>query len=107
MRTYFKILSITVGIQILGFLICYLLDFIFETQESSTILPLYVGALFMMISMVLGVILPIRWCSTISKKIITIFLLPTNYTILLCIVFVIRFIGNIGDILNNLPDNFG
>lgn len=57
--------------------------------------------------MILGIILPICWCDTLLKKIIIILLLPTNYTPLLCILFVIKFITNIGNILNNLPINFG
>jgi hypothetical protein len=43
MRTYLKIFSITVGIQIFGFLICYLLDSIFKIKSSSTMFPLYIG----------------------------------------------------------------
>lgn len=34
MRTYLKIFSITVGIQIFGFLICYLLDSIFKIKRK-------------------------------------------------------------------------
>jgi hypothetical protein len=107
MRTYLKIFSITVGIQIFGFLICYLLDSIFKIKSSSTMFPLHIGIFFILISMILGIILPICWCDTLLKKIIIILLLPTNYTPLLCILFVIKFITNIGNILNNLPINFG
>lgn len=107
MRTYLKIFSITVGIQIFGFLICYLLDSIFKIKSSSTMFPLYIRIFFILISMILGIILPICWCNTLLKKIIIILLLPTNYTPLLCILFVIKFITNIGNILNNLPINFG
>ncbi len=107
MRTYLKIFSITVGIQIFGFLICYLLDSIFKIKSSSTIFSLYIGIFFILISIILGIILPICWYSTLLKKVITILLLPTNYTPLLCILFVIKFITNIGNVLNNLPINFG
>lgn len=107
MRTYLKIFSITVGIQIFGFLICYLLDSIFKIKSSSTIFSLYIGIFFILISIILGIILPICWYSTLLKKVITILLLPTNYTPLLCILFAIKFITNIENILNNLPINFG
>lgn len=107
MRTYFKILSITAGIQIFGFLVCYGLDFLLESQGTSTLLPLYIGAVFVMISTILGIVLPIFLYNTRIQKIITIFLLPTNYTILICIMAIIKFVSDIGDILNNIPDNFG
>ena len=72
MRTYLKIFSITVGIQIFGFLICYLLDSIFKIKSSSTMFPLHIGIFFILISMILGIILPICWCDTLLKKIILI-----------------------------------
>lgn len=92
MRIYLKILSITTVIQIAGVVVCYFLDFLLKSQQSSTILPFCIGFAFVVISTLLGVILPILWRDKLLHKIITILLLPTNYTVILGIIFVMKFL---------------
>lgn len=107
MRIYLKILAITAGMQIVGVILCYLLDYLLRNQETSTIFPLAVGGSLVLISTILGIVLPVCWCKTIPKKIITILLLPTNYTILICLIILVKFVMAFGNILSNIPKNFG
>lgn len=107
MRTYFKILLITAGIQIAGYVITYRVDDLLMPTGKSTVVPFYIGAFFLVCSLLAGIILPIRWCKTIRKRILTIFLMPTNYTWLVIVIMVIVFVSRSLDALTNLPINFG
>lgn len=107
MKTYLKIFAITASIQLVGFVLAKLVDELLRNYKTSTIVPFYVGSAFVLISIILGIILPLYWCDTKLKKVLTIFLLPTNYTWLIAIISVILFVRNILNGLGNLPDNFG
>jgi len=60
-----------------------------------------------MISMILGVVLPLKRFRLWRSRLLTILLLPTNYTWLVIAVAVIRLVGNILHVLEGIPDNFG
>ena len=108
MKTYFKILFITVSIQILGFLMMKLIDNIsIAGGKESTVFPFWFLAISIFISTVLWIILPILWCKTKKGKIAAIIFLPTNYTWLVIILAVIKLVGVIFNSLDGIPDNFG
>lgn len=107
MKIYLKTLAITAGIQIVGFMLAFLLDGLLSRLESSTIAPVYIGGFFVLLSMIIGFALPAKWCETRGKMALTILLLPTNYTWLVLAIAVIKFVGNILNILKNIPANFG
>lgn len=100
-------MAITGGMQIVGFVLCYLLDYLFRSQETSTIFPLSVEVVLVLVCTVLGIVLPILWCKTTTCKIATILFMPTNYTVLVCTIVFVKFIATLGSILNDIPDNFG
>ncbi len=107
MKTYFKILAITAGIQLGGFGLTYLWDAILAGGETSTIAPLFVGGLFLLASMAAGIILPIKWCQGLRQKLLTILLLPTNYTWLVIAVALVRFVLGLLEILEGISESFG
>lgn len=108
MKTYFKILFITVSIQVMGFLMMNLIDNISMADgEKSTVFPVWFWLTSILISTVLGIVLPILWCKTKKGKITAIIFLPTNYTWLFIIVAVIKLAGLIFNVLDGIPDNFG
>lgn len=107
MKTYLKILAITATIQIAGFALTFFIDNMLIEQGRSTIIPIFIGGFCLVISIVLGIVLPIKWCSSKSHKMMTIVFLPTNYTWLLIAVAVAKLVGNILDILDSIPANFG
>lgn len=100
-------LAVTAGIQIVGFSLTYWLDFFLSKFGSSTIAPVFIGGSFLVLSMIVGLILSLKWCGSWKKKILTILLLPTNFTWILFIIAAIRLVGGILDILENIPSNFG
>lgn len=107
MKTYFKILGITLGIQLFGFILAYLVDHVFLTNGSDSMLPFIIGGLFLLVSSILGILLPIIWCDSLKHKIVSIVLMPTNYTWLLLIILVVTFVMKIVQIFKNVPSNFG
>lgn len=107
MKIYLKILSITAGLQLAGFILMYVVDYFVKPMKESTIFPIYIGVVFMIISVILGVLLPIKWYEKKWKKICGIMLLPTNYTWIVIAISLVKVVENLLNILFNLPDNFG
>lgn len=107
MKAYLKILAITASIQLLGFLIAYGVDFLLKSAANSTIFPIFIIIIAVLSSLILGIVLPIRWCNNRLYKIVTILLLPTNYTWIFIIFGVIKIVKSILDILESIPPNFG
>lgn len=107
MKTYFKILAITAGLQLGGFGLTYLLDAYLAGGQTSTLAPLFVGGLFLLASTAVGIFLPIKWCHGFRQKLLTILLLPTNYTWLILAAAVVRFVLGLLEILEGISRNFG
>lgn len=107
MKTYFKILAITAGIQLGGFGLTYLLDALLAGGGTSTLAPLFVGGLALLGSMAAGIVLPIKWCKGLRQKLLTILLLPTNYTWLILAVAVVRFVLGLLEVLEGIGSSFG
>lgn len=107
MKVYLKILSIAVAIQLIGFILTYTFDAIVQGNNVSRIVPIFIGLASVVLSMVLSLFFACRWCSTKRRALVTYLLLPTNYTLMILWILVIRFVGKILDILGNIPNNFG
>ena len=97
MKTYFKILAITLGIQLISFCLFCAGDQIFNGSMISVCI----------VSMIFGIFLPIRWYDTGKEKFLGILLLPTNYTWLFLVLSVVFFVNGLLDLLTKIPDNFG
>lgn len=107
-KVYVKILSIAVAIQLVGLALTCVLGFVLPTFVSqSTIAPVFVFAAFLVSSMVLALLLALKWCKTKKIALVTYILLPTNYTWLILAILVVRFVAVIVDILSSIPSNFG
>jgi len=107
MKTYFKIFAVTIAVQIIGFVLAYVTDEFLRIQNVSTVLPVAFLLSGVLISTILGIILPVVFGKTLKQKLLTIFLLPTNYVWLLIIFMVIYFYHHIVEILTHIPANFG
>ena len=103
MKKYLKILAITAGIQIISFCLFYLSDRLL----TNSMLPVCIMLSGIIVSEALGIILPIKWCSTKKQKVLSIIFLPTNYTLLFLVLSVVFFVHGLLDILPQIPDNFG
>ena len=65
------------------------------------------GGLFLLASTAAGIILPIKWCQGLRQKLLTILLLPTNYTWLILAVAVVRFVLGLLEVLEGISGSFG
>ena len=107
-KTYLKILVMAFLVQFLSFIIMYFLDYIFGVlSNNSTIIPLIIGMGGLMTSTIIGVILPIRYEKSLVNKILTIILLPTNYTLILCFFGMLKLAKSIRQIIIDLSKYFG
>lgn len=107
MKTYLKILFISGGLQILAFVVRRVVDYLTIKSTGSSMLPFYAFLVCMVLSMIIGIILSLKWYSSLRAKILGIVLLPTNYTLLTMFVIVSRGIKVFIKILQDLPSNFG
>ena len=107
MKLYFKVLAITSSLLLFGFFTTYFLDWILSSTKSSSILPFCVGAVFLLTSNLLGILLPVLWGNNAKQKIAIILLLPTNYSIAITIIVIFVFVDSIINVLISLPSNIG
>lgn len=107
MRTYLKILLITSGLQILAFAGENLMDFLTRKSSTSSMLSFHVFLFCIVLSMIFGIILPLKWYSSLKGKMLGILLLPTNYTLLGMVLAVVRGLDIFIKIFQKLPSNFG
>lgn len=101
MKVYFKILGITLVIQLLGFALG-LIAINLTTYSGVTIFV--IGCIS---SIVVDIVLSIRWGSNIWNKLTCIFFMPTNYTLIIALGLAVSYIGKWLDVLTDLPPNFG
>lgn len=106
-KVYFRLLFITVIIQLIGFLITYAIDFLLSRAGINSFVHVFIGLICIVISVIIAGMLSIKWCNNKHTALIINLLLPTNYTWLFIVVIVIRFVGTILDIFKNIPKNFG
>ncbi len=100
MKVYFKILGITAGMQLLGFIV----------EELMSDISIYGIVIFLAVccfSIIVDIVLSVKWGKTLAQKFVCIFLMPTNYTLILFLLYIAWFVGEWLDILTNFPSNFG
>ena len=107
MKTYFKILAITAGLQIIGFFLTYCVDGMLPRIESSTVMPVFLAVFFIILSMVVGLVLSVKWFTHWKGRILAFLLLPINYTWLLFVIAAIKLVKGILGIMEEIPANFG
>lgn len=107
MSRYLKILVITLFIQIF----CFTLFKVLSTGQNSSLMADKIGTVFFFaaipVSIITDIVLAVMWGTNIKEKLTYIFLMPTNYTWIIVLVFFIRFVKGVGKILHNIPANFG
>ncbi len=103
LKKYFEILSITLLIQLTGFVGMEIGDSLFKNGTAG------VGLLFMCLiaSTLTGIIAPLFCFSKVSHKILAILFLPTNYTMIIMIFILNSILTNILNGIRNMPPNFG
>lgn len=106
-KVYFRLLFIAVAIQVMGFLITYAIDFLLSKAGVKSFFHVFIGLICIVVSMVIVGILSTKWCNNKYSALIINLLLPTNYTWIVIVVIVIRFVNAILDIFKNIPKNFG
>lgn len=107
MKKYIKILIITLGIQLGCLIIGMLLANMFRMQENLAPLGTVLFLISFLISIVVDIVLSIKWGANLAERLIYIFLMPTNYTLLIFILLASRVIRQWMEILYNLSPNFG
>lgn len=107
LKTFVKILIITVLMQSLTLAITVTVDKAMATYDKSSVVSVVLMLAGIMISTPIGIILPIKWCNTKQAKLLVILLLPTNYTWLILLLIFVKMLSVIYDIINNIPPNFG
>lgn len=107
MKNYIKILFITFGIQIAGYICMNLTDYFFRTFSICTVASVYVLGIFIASSMILSIFLSMKWQKTNLAKFVSVILMPTNYTWLIIAIIAVNFLNRILEIMQNLPPNFG
>ena len=107
MKRYIKILMITLGIQLGSLIIAMLLANMFRMQGNLAHLGTVLLLISFPISIVVDIVLSIKWGTSLAEKLIYIFFMPTNYTLFIFILFAFRHIRQWMEILYNLSPNFG
>lgn len=79
MKPYFKILLITLAVQLGGLGVSKLLYNLSGGSGVLYDLRFVIVLLCILASIIIDIVLAIRWGTSIGKKLIYIFLMPTNY----------------------------
>ena len=106
MKPYLKILLITFVIQLGGLAVSNLL---YDLSGGDLVLSRVGDAIIVLCilaSIIVDIILAIRWGSSIGKKLIYIFLMPTNYLWLAWLIWVFWYVGQWFEMLREFNQNF-
>ena len=107
MKDYIKILCITASIQITGFLMMHICDILLAYKDSSSAFPAFIFVIGIVISTIVGITMAIKKGKTLKQRLLMIFLMPTNYTWLVCVITFVSIVKSILDIITDLSRNFG
>ena len=107
MKIYLKILSITAALQLISIIIVFKGNDIINAVTGINFLGAAVGGVLLVVSIILGVVLPIKWYKKNWQKFCGIVLLPTNYSWLVVGTILKKSVDIILNILFNVPENFG
>lgn len=107
MKKYMQILCVTASIQITGFLMMWFCDSLLFYVKSSSVFPVLIFTIGIVISTIIGITMAIKRGKTLKQKLLMIFLMPTNYTWLVCMFAFVSIVKSIINIITNLSHNFG
>ena len=102
MKNYTKILLITLAIQLSGIVLKLLLSKMGSGSETLIMLGNIIVVACVIASVIVDIILAIRLGTNIRKKLIYIFLMPTNYLWILYIIWAFLYIGQWIHMLSNI-----
>lgn len=92
MRNYAKILLITLAIQLSGFVVKLLLFKLLGDADAVDMIGNIIVVISIIASVIVDFILAFRFGTSIKKKLIYIFLMPTNYLWMLYVVWTFWYI---------------
>lgn len=78
-----------------------------SSSNESTIIPSLAFIATIVFSNILSVILSVLWCKTLKSKLLTILLMPTNYTLIIFVFLIITFVWKFIKAIGNIPENLG
>lgn len=107
MKTYVKILALTLLIQIFGLSLAWLTNGLFKTSgiNAGVFSGIILGTFILSIGT--DICLALRWGISRKEKLILILLMPTNYTWILMGIAVILLFRQIIDLLQHFPKTLG
>lgn len=79
MKTYFRILFITMLIQLAGFGILFIFNNVTPTGSILSDVGFWIFLASFSIAIIVDIVLAIRWGENLKHKLVCIFLMPTNY----------------------------
>lgn len=107
-RTYFKVLMAALAILIVSIIFSSITQAVANSVEKTTVAPIIIIAVGVVISTAVGIILPILYCKGLKNKLLTIFLLPTNYMIPVFLLVAYKAISTALEIISDFPaESFG
>ena len=79
MKTYFRIVFITMMIQFAGFGILFICNSMTPTRSVLSDVGFWTFLASFPIAIIVDIVLAIRWGENLKHKLVCIFLMPTNY----------------------------
>ena len=104
MKSYLKILLITLAIQVGGLVVSKILYNLSGGTGVLSDLRIIIVLLCILASIIVDIVLAIRWGTSIGKKLIYIFLMPTNYLWLAWLVWAYWYIYQWIEMLGSIYD---
>ena len=99
--------SISTSILLLSKVFSFSAERMIESSGQSSVFPTLIWMAGLMLSTMVGVVLPLRLCKTVKGKILTILFLPTNYVFFIILYYAYRLCHLIFNILSNFSPHFG
>lgn len=93
MKTYFRIIFITMMIQLAGFGILFIFNNMTSTVSVLSDVGFWIFLASFPIAIIVDIVLAIRWGEDLKQKLVCIFLMPTNYVGPILFVGVYLYIG--------------
>ena len=106
LKLFLRLLLLTISIQIIGFVIAFCVDQLL-VFEHATILPFYIGSIFVAASIAADIIIVMRKKISVKEKLVCILCMPTNYVWVLIGALVYLFVKILFNIATETPPNFG
>jgi|BioPla2DNA2_1021312.scaffolds.fasta_scaffold100539_2 uncharacterized protein YacL len=102
MKNFIKICLITLAIQLGGIVVGLLVSNLCSASDLLKRLGTTSVLISVLVSIMVDIILAIRWGTNIKKKLIYIFLMPTNYLWIVYVIWAFWYIGQWIDMIMNI-----